>query len=485
MEHQKNTTRESLGFLPFDPIVLLQDIAKRWLLILLAVLVVGTGIYIKSDIDYVPAYRTTTTFVVTNKSATSTVYNNLTAANSLAGVFEELLNSSLLRRQILQQIGADRFDGTITARVITETNLLTVTVTDADPRTAFLVAQAIIDHHHIVTAQVVDGISLEALQYPSIPTAPSNPNDPMKTMQTWMLLTAAGMIVLLAVISYSRDAVRSAKEAQAKLDCDYLGEIAHENKYKTFLARLRRRKTGILITNPIVSFRFVESMRKLRHRVQQHMHGRKVLMVTSLLENEGKSTVAVNLALSAAKKGEKVLLIDGDLRKPACHQLLQLKDFDLGVKDVLAGWAGPEDALTRDPASGMDVLLEKRGTKASGDLLSSEHCKNLLDWARDHYDFVVMDLPPIGEVSDAESAMEYADASMMVVRQNAATAGVLNKAIASLEKGKAKLLGCVLNNVCSLGLPTAQGYGYGGYGRYGRYGHYGHYGHYGRDSEKE
>jgi capsular polysaccharide biosynthesis protein len=92
------------GFLPFHPVVLLRDVAKRWLLILLAALIVGVAVYIHADESYAPVYRTTTTYVVTTHSSSATVYSNLTSASSLASVFSELLNSSIMRKAILEQI---------------------------------------------------------------------------------------------------------------------------------------------------------------------------------------------------------------------------------------------------------------------------------------------------------------------------------------------------------------------------------------------
>lgn len=473
MENTNEKHTAEPGLLPFDPIVLIQDVVKRWLVILLAALVVGVGSYIKTDMDYTPTYRTTTTFVVTTRSSSSTVYSNLSSTSSLASVFTELLNSSVLRKNILQEIGAQSFDGTINAAVIPETNLLTVTVTASDPRTAFLVAQAIIDHHETVTYQVLDSITLEVLQKPTVPMSPINYTDASGQMKKMMVMAAVAMAAVLAVLSYSQDKVRSGKEARKKLECSYLGEIPHEEKYKTLISRIRHRKTSILITNPITSFRFVETIRKLRRRVEQHMHDGNVLMVTSLLENEGKSTVAVNLALAMAQKHDKVLLIDCDLRKPACHNLLEQKSVTNGLGDVLTGKARLADAIIREKKSNLFLLLEKRGAPNSGDLLSSEKMEALIDWAKKEFDFVVLDLPPMGEVSDAETVMEYADASLLVVRQNTAAAPALNKAVASLESGKAKLLGCVLNNVYSTSLSSGKGYGYGGYGKYGHYGHYG------------
>ena len=129
----------------------------------------------------------------------------------------------------------------------------------------------------------------------------------------------------------------------------------------------------------------------------------------------------------------------------------------------------------------------KKAVHNSGDLISSAEMKALLAQARQEYDYVILDLPPMAAVSDAEGMMELADASLLVVRQNAAETPAINKAIAALAAGKAKLLGCVLNNVYSSRLTSGQSYGYGNRygGRYGRYGHYGHYGHYGRYGAKK
>ena len=480
--NEHHTTDE---LLPFDPIVLLMDVAKRWLLILLVAVVAGVSTYILMDATYQPSYKTTTTFVVTTQDSSTTVYSNLTSTSNLASVFSELLNSSILRKSILQHSQLDAFHGTISAGIVPETNLLTVTVTAPDPRSAYLMARGLIDHHEEITYQVVDDIVLEVLQYPTVPTSPSNRVNALHQMKRAALMAALAAAACLAYLSYRRDALRSGTEVRKKLNCGYLGEIAHEHKYKTLLTWIRRPKTSILITNPTTSFRFLESIRKLRRRVEQHMGQRKVLMVTSLMENEGKSTVAVNLALALAKKQKEVLLIDCDLRKPACHALLEQKNVTQGLRDVLTEKANLADVVRQDKKSGLYMLLETRGSSNSGDLISGEIMQELLLWARNEFDYIVLDMPPMAVVSDAESMVEFADASLLVVRQNVCTASSVNKAVAALERGNAKLLGCILNNVRSSvltsGMPYGYGYGY-GYGKYGKYGHYGHYGHYGTDA---
>ena len=467
------------GRLSFDPIVLILDVMKRWLLVVLFSLAVGVGSYIYTDLTYEPVYRTSMTFVVMDRGSSSTVFSNLTSTANVASVFSDLLNSSILRKSILEDLGTNSFDGSISASQITDTNLINVSVSASDPRTAYVVAQAIIDHHEEITYQVVDGISVEVLMRPAVPSAPVNQISSYDRMFKMMFIAAFVAIAGLGYLSLIQNKIRSGKEARTKLDCNYLGEIRHERKRNSISRWFRKRKTGILIHNPTTSFQFVETIRKLRRRVEQRMHEGKVLMVTSLLENEGKSTVAVNLALSMAQKKDRVLLIDCDLRKPACCNLLEIRTFDHTVTDVITGKVEPTNALIREKSSGLYLMLENHGHSRSGDLVASSRMQALIDWARENFDFVVLDLPPMGEVSDAEAMTKFADASLLVVRQNIASAEAVNKAVSALEKGKAKLLGCILNNVYSTPISSGQGHSYGyGYGKYGKYGKYGHYGNY-------
>lgn len=458
------------GILPFDPIVLVQDVLKRWLLVVLAVVAVGVSSYIVTDMCYEPVYQTNTTFVVTSKGSSSSVYSNLTSTNSLASVFTELLNSSILRKTIMQELGVTSLNATVTTAVVPDTNLITMRVTAGDPWTAFAVAQSTIDHHETLTYRVVDGIVLEVLQPPVMPTSASNSANAVSQMKRMMILAAVASTIALAALSFCRNVVRSGKEARKKLACNFLGEIPHERKHKTLLTWLHRRKTSILISSPLTSFHFVETIRKLRRRVEQHMHGRKVLMVTSLLENEGKSTVAVNLALSMAEKYQRVLLIDCDMRKPACHAILEHKEFPYGVRDVLRNKAQLTDALIRYQKTNLYLLLEKSGNSKSGDLITSSRMEALLDRVREEFDFVILDLPPTSAASDAEGMKRLADASLLVVRQNMAPAKALDKAIAALDGGRAKMMGCVLNNVYTTRLTSGQSHGYGRYGKYKYYG---------------
>ena len=271
MQEKTENLTGQLSLLSFSPLTIARDILKRWYLVIMAALLAGMAAYVISDLLYTPSYATTTTFVVSAKGSSTTVYQNLNATTNLAAVFSEVLNSSILRKTILETLGMSSFDGSISATAIAETNLLTLRVTATDPRTAFLVTRAIIENHAIVSYQVLGDTILEVLQEPVVPVAPVNPVRAFSYMKKATVLTAAAMCLLLGMLSYRRDTVRSSQEAEKKLNCQILGEIRHERKYKTLGALLRRRKTGILITRPTTSFLFTETMRKLRPVSYTHL----------------------------------------------------------------------------------------------------------------------------------------------------------------------------------------------------------------------
>lgn len=464
--------------LPFDPIVIVRDVLSHWLLIATMAIIVGIGAFIIKEGTYQPVYRSTATLVVSTRDASRSVYNNIDAAGNLATVFTEVINSSVLEKKVLDQLNMVEFDGTITASRIENTNLLTISVTGSDPRTVFLVIRAIIDNHEVITYDIIGNISVEVLQVPTVPTAPINRSEAYSFMKKAMIISAVAACILFAVMSYYRDSIRSRKEAEKKLNCWCLGEIHHERKNKTIGDFFARRKRSVLITRPETSFLYVSTMGKLRQRVEQHMHGDKVLMITSVMENEGKSTVAVNLALSMAKKHGKILLIDCDIHKPACHKILGLEQPLFYLNDVLRDGVPMENAIQTDKFYGLHIIPAKRlPHAAASDLVNTDTFRELLRQAKEEYDYVVIDMPPMSAATDAEFVADLVDATLLVVRQNFAAAPSVNRAISVLQNGSSRNLGCVLNNVYTTYISSGEGYA-AGYGRYGSYGKYGKYGRY-------
>lgn len=465
-------------------ITIIHDVMKRWYLIVVAALMAATMAFMLVDFTYKPLYSTTATFVVSSGSTTSTTYTNISSANSAATVFTEVLNSSILRKKVLEEMGMSHFDGSISASVASDTNLMVMTVTGSDPRRVFLMAKGVIQYHYVVSEKALYGIVIELLDAPDAPIRPINIPNMRASIIKAAVLAGCAVVGVLVVLAYLSDKIRSRGEADAKLTCHVLGEIYHEKKAKTLGSRVGKKKKSILITNPLTSFIYTESMHKLAGRVDKHRHkGEKIIMVTSVLENEGKSTVASNLAISMATKGKKVLLIDCDLRKPSCNLIFDIGKVAAGVGDVLKGKIGLDEAVQHISNAGIYLLPCKKSLKTAAEMLNSVAMENLLKEAGEKYDMVIVDVPPMAVAADAENISEYVDSSLLVVRQNASGADRINDAAVVLGK-TSHLLGCVLNNVYGAGnFAPVYGSSYGKYGKYGKYSRY-DYGKYGYGNRK-
>lgn len=280
----------------------------------------------------------------------------------------------------------------------------------------------------------------------------------------------------MGIFSALRDTIRSNKDVELKLDTRLLASVTHESKYHSLRQRLKKTKKSILISDPVTSFRYVETIRKLASRVANLMNekGARTILVTSVMENEGKSTIAANLAIAMAQEGRKVLLIDADFRKPSMFRVLNMQDVDfVNLSDVLDGKAETKDLIRKVPGTSLLAILNKNAAPQSLEMFSTGRIRNLINSCRQVVDYVVVDTPPMQLVADAEELAAMVDCSLLTVRQHMVEAGDINDAIDVLNGGNDKLLGVVFNNVTAAGIGSISSYGYSygyGYGYGGQYG---------------
>ena len=393
MEEKKSAAVQERGVVErVHPLLLIREVLRKlWAAVMVAVILASCA-YVAAAQFYTPQYQTRTTFVVSTRGNSSSVYSNLNAATGMAQSFSQVLGSDVMKKRVAQELGVERIDGQISAVAIEETNLLEMRVTSENPRMAYLITRAVINNYGDLASTVLSNISLEILQQPHIPTAPINASSAMHTAKLAGLAGAALVVVLLCMRAYMRDTVKSEDEVESKLDTKLLAAVHHERKYKTFRAALAHKKTSILITNPTTGFLFVETFKKLRTRVEYQMRRSrcKVVMVTSVLEDEGKSTVSVNLALAMARKYQNVLLIDADMKKPAVHKILGYQDEEYAtLPELLAEKVALRDALLVDPERRLATLLGRRGVENSTELCGGTSMRQLLEAARQQMDVII------------------------------------------------------------------------------------------------
>lgn len=193
---------------------------------------------------------------------------------------------------------------------------------------------------------------------------------------------------------------------------------------------------------------YAESYRTLRNSIMLSRAGAppRVLLVTSALNAEGKTVVSVNTAACFARTGMKVLLIDADLRRPHCHQMLEV-DNRLGLSEVLAGHVQLEQTLMATSVKGLSLLPAGAHPPDPAELVGSSKMRQILAHLSEAYDFVVVDAAPAMLVSDAISLSAMVDGTLMVVDSRATPRQAAVQACARLKYVGARIIGVVLNRV--------------------------------------
>jgi protein-tyrosine kinase len=205
-----------------------------------------------------------------------------------------------------------------------------------------------------------------------------------------------------------------------------------------------------------------EQYRALRTRIKRAENGRalRAIAITSPGKGDGKSLTAANLALTMAQEfQQRVLLVDGDLRRPSVHRLFGVSDGP-GLSDVLMGGAEMDEAIQTLADYNLAILPAGTPPGHPAELLGSAAMRRLLDALRTRYDRIIIDLPPVAPLADLHIVAPLADGVLMIVRAGVTPKPAIERALSGLESGK--VLGLVLNDAGDRAADrhTYEGYGY-------------------------
>jgi succinoglycan biosynthesis transport protein ExoP len=281
---------------------------------------------------------------------------------------------------------------------------------------------------------------------------------------------AAGLLVALVIVGVillNSDTVQTVEHVEDALPLPVLASVP---EYKEDLASMRISDDVLpLVTLLAPRSAGTEAYRLLRTAITLmpvNNHHHRVISLTSCGPGEGKSTTSLNLAVVLATQAKRVLLIDADLRKPTIAQRLKLPPTDQpGLSRYLSdSTVLPEDCIQKVPeVAGLDVIAVQEIPPFPSELLGQGRLEELLLWARDHYDYVLIDTPPVLLVTDALIIASHCDTLLIVVRIGVAQKRALRRIRQDLAKYPDKQTGIVVN-----ALPHSETY-YGGYGNYRKY----------------
>jgi tyrosine-protein kinase Etk/Wzc len=287
-----------------------------------------------------------------------------------------------------------------------------------------------------------------------------------------MLLALGIPGLYIFLVDYFHNKILDKKDIERGTDVPIIGFIGHNTTNNEIP----------VITKPGSSL--AESFRSVRTNLKYYLNGDKkaVISITSTISGEGKTFISINLAVALALLGKKTLLIGLDLRKPRINKILAPLSVD-GLSSYLIGETDFEKIVNKTEVSNLFFVPSGPVPPNPSELIESERMKEFMKKAREEYDYVIMDTPPIGIVSDALLLGSYADMNIFVIRQRFSFKNTLELIQSIFEKKELKNLTIAVNDIHISGY-----YGYGlryGYGFYQGYGYnygYGHYGSYGQSN---
>ncbi len=401
-------------------------------------------------------------FISTRESNTSDAYQGGLFASQRVTSYADLVGTRELAEKVSDDLGGSPGPKAlleqVSARVVPETVNLRVTATDPDPYVARDIAQAYAEaltalvseletppgeDNALITASIVDNADVS-----------SDPVSPRPVLNLGLGL-ALGLLlgVALGVARELLDtSISSGDDVAEVTDAPVLGHINLDKD-----AVSSKPSEALAASSP-----WGESFRVLRTNMQyiEVDQDRRVFAVSSSLPEEGKSTTAINLAVTLALAGTRVALVECDLRRPLIGARLGLDDA-VGTTGVLIGNVTLDDALQPYAETGLQVLTSGPLPPNPSELLQSHAMGLLVKQLRDRFDIVVLDTPPLLPVTDAALLSAHADGMIVVVRHGKTTRDQLRHALDRVEAVDGKCVGVVVNQVRTKKSGDSYGYGYG------------------------
>ena len=446
-----------------DILVVLEDFlreARRLLLLgIVLVLLCGAGLTVRERMTYRPTYQATASFTVKAADplyASVSTYNMKTA-EQMAKTFPYILTSGVLQNRVKAELGISVMPN-VSVSVMPNSSVITLTVRHSDARLAYDTLNAVIRFYPEIAEFVVGSTVLSLLDESGLPTRPINAPNLKSTLIKGCILGGFLWCVIVLVFALSKTTIHNEDMLRKLLNLDCYGQVP--------TVKVAAKDSCPLLHKGRKKPEFSEAIRSVRMHVERAMESedKKVLLVSSAIPGEGKTTISLNLGIALARRGKKVLIIDCDLRNPSVAKGLNL-DSKLSLPDYLSGKANIREVTCPSGTENLSVITGGPGGAKYSQLMTRERGELLVLAARKLYDYVILDTPPCSMLADAGEVAALADAGLLVVRQDYASRGQILDGVQRLGDGDLSLIGWVFNHTrrsLSYSYSYNHAYNYGG-----------------------
>ncbi len=467
-----------------------RDIVRNVWVIFCAMLIGLMGSYIVTHSLYLPEYTSSASLIINSAQGKSNAVASLKQSSEIANIYSEVFSQPTMEEKVCEYLNISRFDGKIHTFVNDGTNIMEISVVSSNPLTSYKEVSAILKVYPMLTSSLFDNGAVSILKTPYISSSPSNSMTSMNYIKV-MLICAVAAFLMIVVLSMIRDTVKNSNSFNSSIDSKLIGVIPHERKTKGIKEYLSSNKKGLLMyENAYTSLKFAENFNKIATKIEymNKTQGDKVFAVTSVAENEGKSTVSANIAIALSTKGYNVLIVDFDAKKPALYKLFNEESRENSeLADLLSGTISENEFKYRQYKNKtLYLALNTSSHKEYHDWLETGSAKEFINKAKEKVDYIIIDTAPLSVDVSVTDIAKMCDSTFVVVRTDSSYISIINDSILTLKKTGATVAGCILNDefeeISLFGQLGIDEYGYQSYHRYG-YGKYGYgkynYGKYG------
>lgn len=426
----------------------LKLLVEKWRTILIFTVLCG-GLSLIICLASPPQYQSRTQLYVSVRSvqnATGDLTEGIAYSRQMVNNFVDVATSGIVLQPVFDELGLGQSVKTLADNLSVtsreELPLIDIVARDRSPDVAAKIATAVgrslerTIQDDLTSAATGDGqeVALTITQHAQVPNAPYKP----KTLEVTAVSLLLGFVLGTgaAVLRETLDTrIHSSKDAEQTSKLPVLGEIFFGS----------RTGEGAPVMQVAPSSPIAESYRTLRTNLRFLQVGERcqTFIITSPGQSEGKATTSINLALSLAEAGTKVVLIEGDLRLPSLHSRLGTSG-ELGLTDILVGRASPEDVLQLWGQPSLNFLPAGRIPPNPSELLGSDKMKVLLEHLRGRFDAIIIDAPPILAVTDAAVIDPHRGQHLLVVDTRTCRKPELKSAQDSLRKAQANVAGLIV-----------------------------------------
>lgn len=433
---------------------------KRLWAIILAAIVFAAAFYFYAEFRYVEKYVSSATlaFTLTTVTVQKDEWGNETGytttqvrplAEKDAERYRFLLKSDLMLQKLYWALGGGTYseeyiEKSLSVTPTSITDIFTVNVTADDKKFCESAINEIIKSFPAYLKTFDSGLGIEIIKAPKPPVPAGKSNAPK--MAFYGFVSGAALVILIVFIKeLLSDTVKGAEDIRENIGLRLWGSVPIAEKVNR--KKRKNNRAGVLITDEKrAGFAFVEGIKAIRTKLEAAAaeKGYKIFTVTSTFENEGKTTVALNLACALAKKDKSVLLIDCDLRKPSVLNMAGIKEENkTGLIQIIKEKASYEEAIKFIKPLGIFLLPGGGVTQKPTEVLDTDIVKGVLKRARAEFDFVIIDTPPARIVADCLVIAPLSDALIFTIRRDYAKIGDINDTVDEISSAGIEIAGSV------------------------------------------